>query len=64
MHGGCLRFQAQYLRRIRIPRWAEVPEKIRLQLSAAAAGNDPTAALEAVRLLYRLTPTEIQQLTA
>jgi hypothetical protein len=63
MHGGCLRFQAQYLRRIRIPRWAEVPERTRIQLSAAATASDPIAVLEAVSLLYRLTPDEIQQLT-
>lgn len=63
MHGGCLRFQAQYVRRIRIPRWPEVPEEIRLQLSAAATTSDPTAVLEAVSRLYRLTPDEIQQLT-
>lgn len=64
MHGGCLRFQAQYLRRIRIPRWAEVPEEIRHQLSAAAAGYDQNAVFDAVCLLYRLTPAEILQLTA
>lgn len=63
MHGGCLRFQAQYLRRIRIPLWHDIPEKNRLQLSAATAGNDLSSVFEAVRLLYRLTPGEIQQLT-
>jgi hypothetical protein len=64
MHGGCLRFQAQYLRRIRLPRWAEVPGEIRLQLSAATSGDDPSAVLEAVSLLYRLAPDEIQQIAA
>ena len=62
MHGGCLRFQAQYLRRIRIPSWHEVPEKIRRQLSATAVAADPAAMLKLVHRLYRLTPEEIQQL--
>ena len=62
MHGGCLRFQAQYIRRIRIPRWNEVPMKIRRQLSAAAASDDTAAVLKSVHQLYRLTPGEIQQL--
>ena len=64
MHGGCLRFQAQYLRRIRIPGWHQVPEKIQLQLSAATATADSAAILEAVHQLYCLTPEEIQQLSA
>lgn len=29
MRGGCLRFQAQYLRRIRLPKWSEVPSATR-----------------------------------
>ncbi len=36
MAGGFLRFQAQYLRRIRIPRWADVPAATRAALIAAA----------------------------
>jgi hypothetical protein len=62
MHGGCLRFQAQYLRRIRIPSWNKVPEKIRRQLSAAVASDDKSAVLTSVCQLYRLTPEEMQQL--
>ena len=64
MHGGCLRFQAQYLRRIRLPGWHEVPAEIRLQLSAATASADSAAIREAVHQLYRLTPEEIEQLSA
>lgn len=62
MHGGCLRFQAQYLRRIRLPGWHEVPAEIRLQLSAATTSADTAAIREAVYQLYRLTPEEIEQL--
>ena len=41
MRGGCLRFQAQYLRRIRLPHWSEIPRKEREALIAAAdAGNE------------------------
>lgn len=64
MHGGCLRFQAQYLRRIRIPIWNDVPEDCRLRLSRATLANDPAAILESTHQLYRLTPREIQQLSA
>ncbi len=64
MHGGCLRFQAQYLRRIRLPIWHEVAEEIRHHLSAATAAADPTAIQQSVYQLYRLTPEEIQQLSA
>ncbi|MFW5792185.1 MAG: Eco57I restriction-modification methylase domain-containing protein [Desulfohalobiaceae bacterium] len=57
MRGGFLRFQAQYLRRIRIPRWEDVPENIRHLLSAPG----PDKAFEkrqAVYDLYRLSPEE------
>lgn len=36
MSGGFLRFQAQYLRRIRVPRWSEVTEAQREALRAAS----------------------------
>lgn len=36
MAGGFLRFQAQYLRRIRLPRWCDVDEPMRGRLIAAA----------------------------
>jgi len=36
MAGGFLRFQAQYLRRIRLPRWGDVPEALRAELAAVA----------------------------
>lgn len=36
MAGGFLRFQAQYLRRIRCPRWHELPLSVQERLTAAA----------------------------
>jgi hypothetical protein len=58
MRGGFLRFQAQYLRRIRIPYWAEVPEPLRRELREAAAKRDVQACNRAVFELYGLTHEE------
>ena len=58
MHGGFLRFQAQYLRRIRLPHWADVPQDVRAALIAAARRGDKATCNEAVSVLYRLSPTE------
>jgi hypothetical protein len=58
MHGGFLRFQAQYLRRIRVPRWAEVPPALREELADAATRRDFQACNRAVSKLYGLTPEE------
>lgn len=58
MRGGFLRFQAQYLRRIRIPRWAEVPAALRAELRAAALTRDVQACNAAAFKLYGLSPEE------
>jgi len=58
MHGGFLRFQAQYLRRIRLPQWRDVPEDVRNSLKEAAAQGNPAACNEAVFKLYGLSPKE------
>jgi TaqI-like C-terminal specificity domain/Eco57I restriction-modification methylase len=58
MRGGFLRFQAQYLRRIRLPLWASVPEHLRRQLTHAALALDLSACDEAVADLYSLTHPE------
>jgi len=58
MRGGFLRFQAQYLRRIRIPRWADVPEPLRGELAEAAIKRDVQACNRAVFKLYDLTHEE------
>ena len=49
-----MRFQAQYLRRIRIPIWDEIPETTRAELCEAAATRDIDACNEAVCKVYDL----------
>jgi hypothetical protein len=58
MRGGFLRFQAQYLRRIRIPHWADVPESLRCELAEAAIKRDKQACNRAVFELYGLSHEE------
>ena len=58
MRGGYLRFQAQYLRRIHIPRWEDVPEKIKTKLISAAENRDIPACNAVAFELYKLTPEE------
>ena len=58
MRGGFLRFQAQYLRRIRLPRWAEVSETLRAELSDAAIKRDLQACNRAACKLYGLSQEE------
>jgi Eco57I restriction-modification methylase/TaqI-like C-terminal specificity domain len=58
MRGGFLRFQAQYLRRIRIPAWADVPTALRAELAEAAIKRDLQACNYAVFDLYELSHEE------
>ncbi|CAG0990983.1 partial Modification methylase PaeR7I, partial [Rhodocyclaceae bacterium] len=58
MRGGFLRFQAQYLRRIRLPRWGDVPASLRRELAAAAVARDVPACNRAVFRLYGLSHEE------
>lgn len=58
MRGGFLRFQAQYLRRIRIPHWNDVPEKVKRDLMDAAEHNDVAACNQTVFALYEMTDEE------
>lgn len=58
MRGGFLRFQAQYLRRIRVPHWANVPEPLRVALRDAAIAGDRDAANRATAALYGLNEAE------
>lgn len=58
MRGGFLRFQAQYLRRIRLPQWEQVPAGLRSELRAAAQALDIAACNRAVFKLYGLTAAE------
>jgi hypothetical protein len=58
MRGGYLRFQAQYLRRIRVPHWSNVPAALRRDLKAAAEARDIAACNRAAFALYGLSPEE------
>lgn len=59
MRGGFLRFQAQYLRRIRLPKWATVPETMRARLVHAAESLDLPECDSAACELYGLTADEV-----
>lgn len=58
MRGGYLRFQAQYLRRIRIPFWKDVPKSLRKQLSTAIEHGDVDSRNQTVFELYGIKETE------
>lgn len=58
MQGGFLRFQAQYLRRIRIPKWTDVPTTLRRKLEDAAIMRDVQACNLAVFELFGLSNKE------
>lgn len=58
MHGGFLRFQAQYLRRIRIPQWVDVSTTLRTELAEAATKRDFQACNRAVFKLFGLSNEE------
>ena len=55
IRGGYLRFQAQYLRRIRIPPWKNVSVKLRQRLKQAAVSRDVCACNRAVCDLYQIS---------
>ncbi len=58
MRGGYLRFQAQYLRRIRLPFWQNVADDLRDELIDAAKGRNVNACNTAVFKLYQLNQEE------
>jgi hypothetical protein len=58
MRGGYLRFQAQYLRRIRIPQWVDVSTTLRKELAEAATKRDFEACNRAVFKLFGLSNEE------
>ncbi len=64
MRGGYFRFQAQYLRRIRVPHWKSVPAPLRTALVRAALSRDVAACNTAVGELYHLTAAEQSALAA
>ncbi len=58
MRGGFLRFQAQYLRRLRLPHWRSVSASLRLELMDAATKRDLQACNRATFKLYGLNTEE------
>lgn len=58
MKGGFLRFQAQYLRRIRLPFWETVSETVRNDLIKAAKERDLFMCNQATFKLYQLSTEE------
>ncbi len=59
MRGGCLRFQAQYLRRIRLPRWQSIPNHIKITLNRRG-DIEPTLLQEAVAIAYNLNSNDLK----
>jgi hypothetical protein len=62
MRGGYLRFQAQYLRRIRLPEWDAVSQNMRERLVRAAMALDVAECDRAAAELYGLTEFETAML--
>ena len=60
MRGGYLRFQAQYLRRIRLPDWRDVNAGLRKRLAKVSESGDPHERNAIVAELYRLTDDELR----
>lgn len=58
MRGGYLRFQAQYLRRLRLPEWDSVNQKLGQQLVESAQKRDIEACNETVFSLFNLSAKE------
>jgi hypothetical protein len=58
MRGGYLRYQAQYLRRIRLPHWNEVSKKIQEKLKDAARREDVEVCNRVTFELYGLNAEE------
>jgi hypothetical protein len=58
MAGGFLRFQAQYLRRLRLPHWKHVPEALRARLIAVADAADAASFDAPVFELFGLSDEE------
>jgi hypothetical protein len=61
MRGGYLRFQAQYLRRIRIPRMAAIPERHGCELREAFRTRDRVRATRAALEVYGISAAEMEQ---
>lgn len=55
MRGGTLRFQTQYLRRVRVPRPEDIPAEVQEALATAFTRRDRDAATEAALTAYGMT---------
>jgi len=62
MRGNFLRFQAQYLRRIRIPRFEEMNQDMKKKAAAASRSSSQEAMDRVIQKLYGLTNREWDQL--
>lgn len=60
--GGNLRFQAQHLRRICLPRWENVDSDLATALSEVAINNDIEKSILLTSQLYKLNKQEQQLL--
>ncbi|MEO1046379.1 MAG: Eco57I restriction-modification methylase domain-containing protein [Pseudomonadota bacterium] len=58
MRGGYLRFQAQYLRRIRLPKWKSIPITLQKRLVDAARAKDTEICNQCVFELYAMSNGE------
>lgn len=58
MQGGYLRFQAQYIRRICIPRWEQIPQTVKQRLIASLYEKDKNVYNEVVFEAYHLSQEE------
>lgn len=61
MRGGCLRFQAQYLRRIRLPQWTDIEPRLQQKLCGR---NDDEAARALVAEIYQLQSDDLLHLVS
>jgi hypothetical protein len=62
MRGNFLRFQAQYLRRIRIPQFEEMDKATRKEAIAASRSSSQHAKDQIIQKLYRLSNAEWDQM--
>ena len=58
MRGDYLRFQAQHLRRIRVPRWENVDKPVRKRLVGLSQSGDRRECVELVSQLYDFSTSE------
>ena len=59
MRGDYLRYQAQHLRRIRLPKWSEISSDSRNRLIAAAEDGNIDQCEDLIFGLYGLSDSEI-----